>query len=227
LTAKLKSEPIISTPHMNADDVAQYLKTHPDFFERYADMVADMHIPHPHGGRTIPLSERQLLTLRERGKQLEGKLREMIQFGEDNDAVSDKIHRLTVALLGTRDLAGVVKGVEFSLREDFAVPHAVLRVWRGHSELSVHEAVSEPTRIYAAGLAQPACGSQPAVDTALLFGEAAASLKSFAYVPLRDTEVFGLLAMASDDAHRFSPDMGTLFLTRLSDIISAAAARLL
>ena len=212
---------------MNSEDVANYLKDHPDFFERHADMIADMHIPHPHGGRTIPLSERQILTLRERGKQLEGKLREMIQFGEDNDAVTDKIHRLTLALLGAKDLAGIVNGVEFSLREDFAVPHAVLRLWRGQGDLPVFTPVSEPTRIYAGGLAQPQCSTQAAVDSAQLFGDAAGALKSFAYVPLRDSEVFGLLAMASEDPHRFGPDMGTLFLSRLSDIVSAAAGRCL
>ena len=51
---------------MNPSDVAAYLKEHPDFFENYADVVADVMIPHPHGGRAISISERQILTLRER-----------------------------------------------------------------------------------------------------------------------------------------------------------------
>lgn len=212
---------------MNSEDVANYLKTHPDFFERHADMIADMHIPHPHGGRTIPLSERQILTLRERSRQLEGKLREMIQFGEDNDAITGKIHRLTITLLGARDLASVVNGVEIGLRQDFAIPHVALRLWRGEGELPAFESVSEPTRLFAGGLTQPQCSPLPAVDTASLFGQAAAGLKSYAYLPLRDGEGFGLLAMASEDERRFYPDMGTLFLSRLSDIVSAAAGRYL
>lgn len=210
---------------MNSDDVAAYLKTHPDFFERHAELVADMQIPHPHGGRTIPLSERQILTLRERGKQLEGKLREMIQFGEDNDAITDKLHRLTLTLMRARDLPAVLQGVQTGLRDDFAVPSVALRLWRGAGESPVFSAVSEATRVFAGGLTQPQCGAQPAVDTAQLFGDAAAALKSYAYLPLRDGEVFGLLALGSEDEHRFCPDMGTLFLLRLSDIISAAAAR--
>ena len=81
---------------MNPSDVAAYLKEHPDFFENYADVVADVMIPHPHGGRAISISERQILTLRERAKQLEAKLSELIQFGEENDVISEKVHRLTV-----------------------------------------------------------------------------------------------------------------------------------
>src|SRR6185295_14379171 len=114
---------------MTPDAVASYLKEHPEFFEQYADTLADIYIPHPHGGRAIPISERQILTLRERSKQLESKLREVIQFGEENDAIGEKVHRLTVALLGARDLAAVVRAVDYNLREDFAVPHVVLRAW--------------------------------------------------------------------------------------------------
>ena len=56
---------------MTPDVVAIYLKQHPEFFEQYADMLAEIFIPHPHGGRTTSISERQILTLREKNKQLE------------------------------------------------------------------------------------------------------------------------------------------------------------
>src|ERR1041385_1364926 len=101
------------------DAVASYLQKHPEFFEQYADMLADIHIPHPYGGRAIPISERQILTLRERGKQLETKLREVIRYGEENDAIGEKVQRLSIALLAARDLTSLVNAVDFNLREDF------------------------------------------------------------------------------------------------------------
>src|SRR5688572_3835046 len=115
---------------MTPDAVASYLKEHPEFFEDYADLLADIYIPHPHGGRAIPISERQILTLRERGRQLETKLREVIRFGEENDAIGEKVHRLSIALMGARDLPALLNAVDFNLREDFSVPHVALRVWR-------------------------------------------------------------------------------------------------
>ena len=51
---------------MDAKDVAEYLKQHPKFFEDYADVLAEIFVPHPHGGHAIPIAERQILTLRER-----------------------------------------------------------------------------------------------------------------------------------------------------------------
>ena len=56
------------------------------------------------------------------------------------------------------------------------------------------------------------------------------SVKSMAVVPLRqsaEAPVFGLLLLASGDENRFTADMGTLFLKRISAQASAALSRLL
>lgn len=206
---------------MNPDDVAAYLKEHPEFFESYAEVVADVMIPHPHGGRAISISERQILTLRERAKQLEVKLGEMIQFGEENDVISEKVHRLGLALIAARDVAALTNVVDFNLREDFSVPHVVLKLWPATGEAEA----SEATRTFAAGLLHPHCGPLAMADTAAFFGEAAPLLKSYAYVPLRGKDTFGLLALASEDAQRFYPEMGTLYLTRIGEVIAACLLR--
>ncbi len=208
---------------MKPDDVAAYLKEHPEFFENYAEIVADVFIPHPHGGRAIPISERQILTLRERSKQLEAKLSEMIQFGEENDAIGEKVHRLTLALVGTPDAPALLHAATFNLREDFAVPHVALRVW--HPDMAQDAPVSDAVRTFAAGLVHPHCGPLAMADTAAFFGEAAPLLKSYAYVALRGKDTFGLLVLASEDAQRFYPEMGTLYLTRIGEVIAACLLR--
>ncbi len=208
---------------MNPDDVAAYLKQHPEFFENYAEVVADVMIPHPHGGRAISISERQILTLRERGKQLEVKLGELIQFGEENDVISEKVHRLGLALIVAHDVAALSHVVDFNLREDFSVPHVTLRLW--HAGASADSTVTTATREFASGLLHPHCGPLAMADTAAFFGEAAPLLKSYAYIPLRGKDTFGLLALASEDAQRFYPEMGTLYLTRIGEIIAACLQR--
>jgi uncharacterized protein len=212
---------------MKPEDVAAYLKEHPEFFEQFADMLSEIYIPHPHGGRAIPISERQILSLREKSKLLEGKLREIIEFGEENDAISEKMHRITLALLGAPDIEGVLNALHFNLREDFAVPHVVLRIWRGNGRADLPEfsPVSDASREFAASLATPYCSGHAMVDTVTLFGGAGPQLRSFSYVPLRDGETFGLLALASEDPQRFYPDMGTLYLKRLGELTTAALLR--
>ena len=213
---------------MTPEAVATFLQEHPEFFEQYADTLADIYIPHPHGGRAIPISERQILTLRERGKQLETKLREVIQFGEENDAIGEKVHRLALGLLAARDLAAVATVVTYNLREDFAVPHVAIRAWRndGPVEAELLNPAGEATRELAKRLAGPHCAHHGAEGTAAdLFGDSAEHLRSFAYVPLRATDTFGLLALASEDAERFYPGMGTVFLKRIGDMVGTALLR--
>ena len=214
---------------MTPEAVANYLKQHPEFFEDYADFLATIFIPHPHGGRAISISERQILMLREKGKQLEGKLRELIDFGEDNDAIGEKLHRLTLVLIAARDAEAVIEALYFNLREDFAVPHTVLRLWRegAHPQRPEFDAVSTEAREFAESLANPYCSTHAMVDTAPWFGENAAQLRSFAYVALRSDQAFGLLSMASEDPQRFYPEMGTLYLKRLGELIAAALLRYL
>lgn len=209
---------------MNSEEIAQYLKTHPEFFEQYADMIAEINIPHPHGGRTIPISERQILTLREKGKQLETKLREVIQFGEENDVVGQKMHALTLALMRAPDAQTVAQTAIKQLHEEFAVPRVALRLWRSEAEALVEfHGASNAAREFAAALTEPSCSAEPAADTAEWFGEAR-NAGSYAYLPLRDSDTFGVIALASDDAQRYYPGMGTLYLTRLAELIACALA---
>ena len=212
---------------MTPESVANYLKAHPEFFEDYSDFLSTVLIPHPHGGRAISISERQMLTLREKGKLVEGKLRELISFGEENDAIGEKLHRLTLALMAARSAESVVEMLYFNLREDFAVPHTVLRLWPAgeHPQLPEFGEASAESRDFAASLAAPYCSPHAMVDTAAWFGEQAPPLRSFAYVTLKGAETIGLLGMASEDAQRFYPEMGTLYLQRLGEIAAAALLR--
>jgi hypothetical protein len=136
---------------MDANDVAQFLKTHPQFFDQHPQLLETIYVPHPHGGRAIPLTERQIVTLREKVKLLEGKLGELLRFGEDNDAIGEKVHRLSLALLGARDGTAARQALEFHLREDFAVPHVALKLWASDD-------VEAPLRDKAETMGAPQCG---------------------------------------------------------------------
>ena len=111
---------------MRAEDVAQYLQDNPQFFADHAEMLSQINLPHPHGGRTISLSERQLFTLRERVKELEKKLHELLQFAKENDALQLKVHQFNCALFGPHDRATLQSLIVHNLRDIFAVPHVAL-----------------------------------------------------------------------------------------------------
>jgi uncharacterized protein YigA (DUF484 family) len=220
---------------MRDEEVARYLQDNPQFFEHHADTLAQINLPHPHGGRTISLSERQLLALREKNKELEKKLREMIAYAQDNDALQHKVHEFVVLLFAARSLAALQETIPHLLRDIFAIPHTVLRLWQS-------EPPSAEVLAFADAQAQPVCLHHPAHDTAAWFGEHAAQLHSYAYLPLRGgngeavghpaasslrglhagSNTIGMLVLASEDKQRFYPEMGTVFLQRIAEAVSSA-----
>lgn len=211
--------------NLNAEVVAEFLKEHPDFFEDKPGLLEAVVIPHPHGGRAISLAERQHLQLREKNKLLESKLRELLQFGEENDAIGEKVHRFSLALLSARTLESLLPTITLGLREDFAVPHVALRIWAMPAQPTDQPEfgeVSGDIKAFADNLVRPYCDNQAPFESAAWFGEAAALLKSFAVVALRSENVFGLLIMASEDAQRFYPEMGTLYLKRIGELATVA-----
>ena len=217
---------------MNSDDAGQYLKDHPERFaqlfaqllEQQPELLESMYVPHPYGGRAIPLSERQTLGLREKVKLLEAKLSELIQFGEENDAISEKVHRMSSALLGAKNFAAVVHALYFHLREDFAVPHVALRLW-GQSLLDgtvEGTPVTDEQRSLVDTMGAPHCG--PAEGSVFLpwFRESSEHVRSIALIPLGTAKAFGMLALGSEDRGRFFPEMGTLYLRRIGVLAAAA-----
>lgn len=234
---------------MNPDDVAQYLQHNPKFFDDYADMLAQIFVPHPHGGRAISLPEKQMLTLREKNRTLDHSIAGLVEAGHANDALSTKMHRATLALLRLPKDAPdrLIETLTYHLREDFAVPHTAFRVWGTRSEfttidgsLGVSAAMRDAVASATSPLQLPYCGPVAQFrhgDTVLgtevagWFGDGAPHVKSLAVVSLiavhaDGTSAGGVLALGSEDEQRFYTGMGTMYLERLAELLSAALAHI-
>jgi uncharacterized protein YigA (DUF484 family) len=217
--------------HLDPQAVADFLTRHPNFFNDFPAMLTELHIPHPHGTHAVSMSERQLIAMRDKVRLLENKLAELIQFGEENDAISDKLHALTLALLAARTPQDLAAALALHLREGFAVPHHALRAWNlaADSVPGLTDPVTQAARDSVAAMAQPACGVLAVKDASDWFGEVSPHLRAFACIPLRPaaaTAPVGLLVLASEEAKRFYPSMGTLYLERLGQLVAAALARM-
>ena len=81
--------------------------------------------------------------------------------------------------------------------------------------------MDEAQKQHAATMGAPQCGPAGGNPFVPWFGEAAEHMRSIALVPLGQTAVFGLLALGSEDAKRFFPEMGTLYLRRIGELCAA------
>lgn len=220
-------------------DIADYLANTPDFFERHAELLASVRLASPHGHRAVSLQERQMDMLRERIKGLEHKIIEMIRHGQENVAIADRLHRWVRALLLTPTVAELPQCLLASLKHEFLIPMAALRLWGLDVASADHTPgdeftaqVDDDVRRFAVGLTTPYCGAPAGREIAHWLGDAA-SVASVAMIPLRhgdasaeDGGTFGLLVLGSPDPTRYAADMGTEFLMRVGDIASAALSKL-
>jgi len=214
---------------LNADQVAEFLRQNPGFFENHVDILMNLQVPHPHGGRAVSISERQLIAVREKAKLLEDKLRELIQFGEENDALGEKVQRLACRLLDAPSLDATLDTLYLDFLDHFAVPHVAVRLWNVAEEnpdTKEFAPVAAEMREFVERMTAPYCGHHAVYESQSWFGEAAPHVKSFALIALANDGVpFGVVALASEDPKRFYPEMGTLYLARSGDLVSHALWR--
>lgn len=220
-----------ATSDMQPEQIAEFLTRHPNFFNDFPTLLADLHIPHPHGTHAVSMSERQLIAMRDKVRMLENKLAELIQFGEENDGISEKLHALTLALVTASQPQDVSAALAIHLRDGFAVPHHALRVWTltGEPMPGLDQPVSQAARDAVSAMPHPVCGPLAVPEASDWFGEVSPHLRAFACIPLRPAAVaapIGLLVLASEEAKRFYPGMGTLYLDRLSQLVGAALVRM-
>ena len=210
-------------------DIANYLANTPGFFERHAELLSAVQLTSPHGQRAVSLQERQMEMLRERIKGLELRIVEMIRHGQENLAISDRLHRTTRRLLVTADPALLPTRIVDTLKHEFMIPQAALRLWNigpVYADLAFAQEVSDDAKSFSGSLTMPYCGVNAGFE-AVRWLEDPSTVMSLALLPLRQGDTcFGLLVLGSPDPTRYSADMGTDFLMRMGEIASAALSRL-
>lgn len=208
--------------------IARYLRTYPDFFTRHLDLLEILRLPHP-CHPAVSLVERQLLLLREQNAELRKKFKELVAVARDNDCLSKRMQNLALTLIEARRLDDLLQGVKSVLRDHFNADFVALRLAGCPVET---DAILDEQEFVAAGslasfepvfrAGRPLCGNFSGEQARILFQEAAPEVASAALVPLRGIDWQGILAVGSRDARRFYPGMGTLFLSRMGELIAHA-----
>jgi len=219
----------MSAASFSAEDIALFLKEHPEFFQDHADIFSNLRVPHPDQARAISLGERQIMTLRARTKELEWKLAGMVNNASGNEKIGKSVHAWCCRMLAEPDAAQVPAHIVRSLGDLFDLPTLALRLWNlpAMADSEFAQDVTDSIRKYARGLTQPYCGPLADQEAAGWLGLEPASLAIVALRPAAADEPFGLLVLGSTDADRFTQDMGTAFLASIGDLASASLSRLL
>jgi uncharacterized protein YigA (DUF484 family) len=221
---------------LNDTTVAEYLQTYPDFFERNSPLLIKLRLPHLRDvGATVSLVERQVEVLRERNQSLERKLKELVDVARANDALADRIHRLSQRLIRAHTLLETINAIETSLREDFDAMHSVLVLFLEQARslegagrfLRSGDPADADIKSFESLLqsGKPRCGQVRDAQRDYLFGKDSVEIGSVALTPLGPKGELGILAIGASDAERFHPAMSTEFLSRIGELVTYALMR--
>jgi uncharacterized protein YigA (DUF484 family) len=188
--------------------VAEWLRATPGFFERYANLLNEIRLKHPHEDRAISLQERQMTLLRTQNQELNRRLSEMLHFGSRNDKTQQSLVAWLLRLMRANTKADVDSAVTAGLAEVFEVESAQLLA---------------PNTAFGPWIDTPLCGSAKEL--------AAASVDLLAIgLPLGKSigavQSPAVLLLASKDESRFTADMGAFYLRQIAELTAAALDRI-
>ena len=223
----------IAADGISEEAVSHYLRSHPEFFERNAQLLSLLRLPHQTSGPAVSLVERQVDILRQRHRTLERKLHDFVDVARFNDSLATKIHSLALSLIQASGYEAGLAAIERSLREDFGADMSILVLFDIEASNPVdengrflrrirrdHETIRSFETLLSAG--NPRCGKIRDSQRDFLFGKDTNELGSAAMIPLGKTAEVGILAIGSTEADRFHPGMSTEFLGRIGELVSEA-----
>ena len=202
--------------------VAEWLRATPGFFERYAQLLNEIRLKHPHEDRTISLQERQMTLLRTQNQELNRRLSEMLHFGSRNDKTQQSLVAWLLRLMRANAKSDVESAVTAGLAEVFEVESAQ---------------ILSPNAAFSSWIDTPLCGSAKELAAAsvdLLATQVSIDPEWQSMVAIglplgKSTGVAqspAVLLLASKDETRFTADMGAFYLRQIAELTAAALDRI-
>ena len=228
MTEESKASPPQDPSLLDENDVAAYLRAHPDFFARNPELLEFIELQHATGS-AVSLIERQVDILRGRSQRLEDRMSNLLIAAHDNEKRATNIHSLARALIRAPTLAAAVVGLRARMREDFGIDHVFVGITSSRLKRTDIDGlvridpdsklVKSFDNFFRTKLIE--CGPIAEEQARLLFPKAEEPPQSAAIVPLEKEKELGMMALGSADKDRFQPRQGKLFLDMTAELVSA------
>ena len=212
---------------VSEEAVADYLRGDAEFFVRRPELLSGLTVPHLNGP-AASLIERQVMQLRKQNRDLNAQLHELISVAKDNEALSIKLHNLTLSLIGADGYEAVHSLLNVTLLNEFDADRVSVLIFAEASctegsDRTVFKGARAAEREAFADLldqGQPICGGLDPTRGAALFGDKGVEIASAVMMPLAHAKWRGVLAVGARDPRKYHSDMGIELLARFAQIAS-------
>ena len=235
------SNKAVSSGTLDDDSVSKYLIENPDFFNRKADLLLDLTIPHVSGG-AISLLERQVALFRERNRDLQNNINNFIFNAEENDALFEKTRIVILEIIKSDSLKSLSSIVADTLKTEFTADASNLLFIADNPagdarEKGIHILPAVPTRETLGKLFEKKrtfCCELSPEQARLLFPDSQKEILSAAIIPVHPNDSISeadqysapILVIGSDKHNHFNSSLDTLFLDFIGEILAVHITRL-
>lgn len=212
---------------LSAEDVAEYLGKHSDFFNDHTELLSTLSLSRSHGNVTS-LLEKQVSVLREKNQQISEQMEELIKNAQHNETLDKKLHELIIALINVADIKDVFGILYTHLSKNMQADNVAIRLF---ADLITADAMIEQgffanhadeQSLFKDMLAkrQAQCGPIQAKQCEFLFANHAEKITSAVILPLTGAGWSGVLAVGSFNPARFQAHMSVDLLLNFTEILS-------
>lgn len=207
-------------------DVANYLDKNPNFFHSFPKLLNNLSIPHPKTGTEISLLEHQILRLRQQKETLTIEIDALKNIAGTNGKLLQKVYQLANLLLNAKTDQEAIDIIYNTIQQLFSIKHIALVSWdvpnkniQGITQLGLSQNWVNTLKLELK-TQQPTCGLLENDWQKGLFNTEE-KMASVCLLPLgQENKIWGVLALGAT-SNRFSPELGTYFLSIMSNMITA------
>jgi len=207
---------------IDAEQVAAYLRENPDFFSKFPQLIEKITIPHAYKG-SVSLVELQGEQLRKKVRSLSHKLNQLISIAKQNEVIYRVYADLNLRILKCTNLDDLKFILEEVIQENLQLASVTLKPFKGaHALPEIQQRLFIEKRFK---IQKFFFGRLSDHERKLLFADQKAN--SVALLLIGDLGELGILAIGSKDSGHFNPDMDTLLITQLQQILGILLPKML
>ncbi len=215
---------------ISAEQVAQYLKEHPDFFINRDSLLEEITLPHE-SGKAISLLERQVKILRERSIESRHTLNALMENAKYNDQLFNVTRALILALLIEDDVSQIASATEANLNTQPGIDASAVILFKTDHLYNVENTRLESTEFLQDDFPtllrdrKTICKSIEKDTASFLFPHRGSSIRSVALCPIGRERMLGVLAIGNKAHDYFNADLDTLFLDFIGEVLESIIIR--
>jgi len=223
-------------PQLEALQVKDYLLANPGFFNQYPILLEQLRIPHQKRG-TVSLVELQSQQMREKVALLQEQINQLMLVAQQNERIYRLYAELNLALCHCISVDELLATLQGRIKQQFALSAVALKIfskeaknvtdaWLQQKQKRLSDSAfffgrltqSEIETLFADVL----CDGETVESVALMALGDAASL----HYQSHDGSCIGMMAIGSSSAEHFSPEMDTLLMTQLQQLMTLLVDKL-